>query len=473
MIDFDPGSFKDPAGRVFHHEGWVYRTLSAGAQKSFQAATDAGLIQGLVKDGLLVSSELLPASALGLPAGAISDHVLRQPRIPVVTYPYEWSFEMLRDAALVTLRVIERALAAGFILKDATSFNILFEGNVPKLVDTPSIEPYRDGDLWAGYGQFCRCFLFPLLVTSYRGVDMQALLRGAFGEVPVREAARMLRFRDYSKPGVFKDVVLQARLDSGFARSGATIKTATSDRSYPKLLLVSNVQRLTKLIEGLEGPRQSGDWTRYDTFHTYTEADRSAKAAFVARALAERPSASVVDLGCNTGEYSQIALRSGAAVVAVDLDPGAIDRLYRGLSGPTPLSPIVSSLLNPTPAMGWGLRERRSLFERIASDRFLALALIHHLRITGGVPLDAILTQLFAIAPEGVIEWVDKEDAMVREMLALRPDVYGDYTSAYFESALRERADIAATQPTHDGKRRLYHVRRNSSPRSEAGRTAW
>jgi hypothetical protein len=109
--------------------------------------------------------------------------------------------------------------------------------------------------------------------------------------------------------------------------------------------------------------------------------------------------------------------------------------------------------------MGWQLRERSSLLDRLKCDGFLALALIHHLRITGGVPLDAILTQLFAIAPEGIVEWVDKEDVLVREMLSLRPDVYDDYTWPRFEAALRARGEIVGIQPTHDGRRRLCHVR--------------
>jgi len=459
MIDFDPASFKDPAGRVFHHQGGIYRTLTDRAHRDFQAAADAGLIGALVRDQLLVPTEAIASSAIGVSAADASAFVLAQPRLPLVTYPYEWSFEMLRDAALVTLRVIDRALDAGFMLKDATSFNILFDGNVPKLVDAPSIEPYKDGELWAGYGQFCRCFLFPLLLAAYRDIDLQTILRGTLGEVPAREAARHFRLPDYRRPGVMKDVMLQARLDRSFERSGATIKSATSGHQYPKALLVANVRRLMKLIGQLRAPTPSGEWSSYDKLHSYTDEDRAAKSGFVDRVLSGRRFGRVVDLGCNTGEYTQIAMRAGAPVIALDLDSGAIDRLYRSLTAPAPLSPVVASLLNPTPAMGWGLRERSSLLDRIGSGGFLALALIHHLRITGGVPLESIITQLFAIAPEGIVEWVDKDDDMVKAMLSLRPDVYDDYTWPTFEAILRERGDIIAVQPTHGGRRRLCHVR--------------
>jgi SAM-dependent methyltransferase len=462
MIRFDSASFKDPAGRVFYtddHGYWVGRTLTPAAQAHLQAAERAGLLSALVADGLLVEVEFASSRDLGITDPGIGLHVLKQRRIPFVSYPYEWSFEMLRDAALATLAIMDRALAAGFVLKDATGFNILFDGVAPKLVDVPSIEPYVEGRVWAGYGQFCRSFLFPLLLSAYRDVDVQALLRGTLGEVPVGFAANLFSLRDYSRPGVLKDVLLQARLERTFGRSTATVQQETSARAYPKALLVANVRRLRTLVEGLKRPGSPSEWSAYDVDCTYTDADRAAKQSFVTRALGDRRPARVVDLGCNTGTYSRLALACAAHVVALDLDSKAIDRLYRQATRGALLSPIVANLLNPTPAMGWALQERKSLLERLSSNAFLALALIHHLRITGGVPLAAIVTQLLAIAPEGIVEWVDKEDAQVQAMLALRPDVYDDYAWPAFEAILAERGEVVAVHDTHAGRRRLCHVR--------------
>jgi SAM-dependent methyltransferase len=224
-------------------------------------------------------------------------------------------------------------------------------------------------------------------------------------------------------------------------------------------MLVRNTRRLMTLIEGLPPPRSEGEWSAYGSFHSYTDDDHQTKRRFVGHALSTRRLARVVDLGCNTGEYSEAAASTGAFAIAIDLDPRAIDRLYGSKRGFRGLTPVVSSLLNPTPALGWGLQERRSLLERIPADGFLALALVHHLRITGGIPLARIVEQLFRIAPEGVVEWVDKTDAMVRQMLSLRPDVYPDYTWPVFASLLRETADILSVQETHGGRRRLCHVR--------------
>jgi SAM-dependent methyltransferase len=465
MIRFDPASFKDPAGRVFYlddHDGWIGRTLTTDAHAHLQAADRAGLLTALVADGLLVESEFARASDLGLTDPAIGTQVLKQRKIGFVSYPYEWSFEMLRDAALTTLAIMDRAISAGFVLKDATGFNILFDGLVPKLVDLPSLEPYVEGRVWAGYGQFCRSFLFPLLLAAYRDVDVQALLRGTLGEVPAGFAANLFSLRDYSRPGVLRDVMLQARLERTFGRSTETLQRETSTRAYPKALLVANVRRLRTLVEGLKGPGSPSEWSAYDEDCTYSDADRAAKHAFVTRAIGHRRLAQVVDLGCNTGTYSRLALASAAHVVAIDLDSRAIDGLYRQAPSGARLSPVVANLLNPTPAMGWALHERRSLFDRLSSNAVLALALIHHLRITGGVPLAAIVTQLLAIAPEGIVEWIDKTDAQVQAMLALRPDVYDDYAWPTFEALLAERGEVVAVHDTHGGRRRLCHVRARS-----------
>jgi SAM-dependent methyltransferase len=466
MIQFDPGSFKDPTGRVFLHEGRVCRTVSDSGRRAFAAARDSGLIAELVAESLIVDTTLSRTRDLGLKEAEVGEYVLHQPQLPFVSYSCEWSFEMLRDAALVTLRVLHSALGRDFILKDGNAYNIVFDGSAPRLVDVPSLEPYEPGQVWAGYSQFCRSFLFPLLLVSYRDLDVQHLLRGTFGELPVESAISMFGARDAVRPGVFRHVVLQARLERTFGRSQRQIMTTTSGHRLPKRVLVRNTEQLIALVEGLHPPRSQGQWSAYDTFHSYSEPDHAAKRAFVAHALSTRPLGPIVDLGCNTGEYSEVAAQTGAFVIALDTDPRAIDRLYRARRGSRGLAPVVASLLNPTPAMGWGLRERRSLLERLTGDSFLALALVHHLRITGGVPLSDIVQQLFAIAPEGVVEWVDKSDTMVAQMLSLRPDVYDDYSWPVFESLLREQADILAVQHTHGGCRRLCHVRARAGQQS-------
>src|SRR5262245_1882938 len=209
-VAFDPASFRDPAGRLFRHQGAVYRTASPDAVASLRAALDRGLLHDLESSGCLLPVTLVRSQDVGVSAQETSEWLIQQREIPFVTYSYEWSFSMLRDAALVTLRALHTALAHGFVLKDASSFNIVFEGTVPRLVDVHPIERRTPDTLWAGYAQFCRAFLFPLFLASHRGIDPGPLLVAGVGEIGVDIAAALFRWRDKLRPGVFTNVSLQA-----------------------------------------------------------------------------------------------------------------------------------------------------------------------------------------------------------------------------------------------------------------------
>ena len=165
--------------------------------------------------------------------------ILKQPELPLVSYSYEWSFSMLRDAARLTLDVLDACLAKNFVLKDATSFNVLFEGTVPRLVDVHSIEPRAEGSLWAGYAQFCRAFLFPLLLASHKGIDPRPMLLAGLGEIPVAEVARSFGWRDRLKPGVLVNVAMQQQLERRFAGRAEDVGTRRRRRQVPDLAAVA------------------------------------------------------------------------------------------------------------------------------------------------------------------------------------------------------------------------------------------
>jgi hypothetical protein len=300
--------------------------------------------------------------------------------------------------------------------------------------------------------------LFPLLIAAHRDIDVQAWLRGTLGEISAHDTAALMTPRDYARRGVFKHVVLPAKLERRFASDPSAVSATSSGVAFPKAALVRLVRDLRTLLESLARPASS-TWSDYQHTLTYSADETRAKSTFVRAALGSRR-LRVVDLGCNTGEYSRLALECGSTAVSVDLDSRSIDACYRAAPETPDLSLVVASLLNPTPAMGWALEERRSLPQRVRGDLFLALALVHHLRISGGVPLSAIVSQLFTFAPEGVVEWVDKRDDMVARMLALRPDVYPDYRWETFVAEIERHATILTTAESHGGRRRLCHVRR-------------
>jgi hypothetical protein len=455
MIGFDPASFRDPSGRLFRHAGAIYRTCSADALAILRQARGNGLLDALERDGLFLSTEIVESVSEGLDPRQVGDWVVRQPLLPLVTYSYEWSFSMLRDAALATLAALGVSLTHGFILKDATSFNIVFHGTVPRLVDVHSLEPRTEGRMWAGYAQFCRSFLFPLFLMSYKGIDPRPALVSGLGEVPVADVARVLRGRDRLRPGVLVNVTMQAQLERRFAGRAEDVGKAGAGMKYPESAIRNQLQRLKTVIEKLSLPK-GDNWTTYTETHTYDASGVQAKEQFVRRALSEQRPGVVLDLGTNTGQYARIARSTGARVIAVDVSSPSVDALYRDGRGDLQLSPLVADLTKPTPAIGWRLIERKGLFDRLRGDFLMALALVHHLRITGGIPLAEILGLLTTLAPSGVIEWVGRDDSMVRRLLALRPDVYDDYTKEQFTAMLGARARIVQVHDLPGGQRTLY-----------------
>jgi SAM-dependent methyltransferase len=460
MIGFDPASFRDPAGRLFRHAGAIYRTCSPDALDVLQDARKTGVLDALEQQGLFLPCEIKASAHEGLNPQDIGEWIVRQAQLPLVSYSYEWSFSMLRDAALTTLGALDVCLTKGFILKDATAFNVLFEGTVPRLVDVHSLERHEEGTLWAGYAQFCRAFLFPLFLASYKGIDPRPLLLAGLGEIPVSEVTRVFGWRDRLKRGVLVNVAMQAQLDRQFSGRAEDVSKARAGLKYPVQALRNQVRKLKETIRSLQTP-QGDSWTTYTGTHTYDDASVRAKEAFVERAIAAERPATVLDLGTNTGQYARLARHAGARVVAVDVSPGCVDALYRDLSGDTLLSPLVADVTRPTPAIGWKLIERKSLLDRLPTDFVMALALIHHLRITGGIPLVEVVDLVTSLAPAGVIEWVGRDDSMVRRLLALRPDVYDDFQPSIFERLLTDKARILAREEIDGGRRMLYAYARS------------
>lgn len=456
-LEFDPGSFKDPDGRIFEYQGSIYRTLSSDALIRMRARELDGTLGVFINQGLLIESALVGSAEVGLGGAGVGETVMRHARIPVVTYSSEWSFDMLRDAALVTLELLQKCLEKDLIIKDATAFNVTFRDGRMQFFDTLSIDDYTPGAPWDGYAQFCREFLFPLMLTSYRGIEFQPWVRGSLLGIPVRTFARFLGPREKLRFPVIKHVVLQAKLDRGFAHTDSEVRSSFKTMNFSKSMIAANVTGLLGTIRKLNYEAGDSVWGDYADSHSYSAEDETTKRQFVDQAVTQLSPSTVVDLGGNIGEYSFLAASKVDRVLCVDIDPACINTLYRRIrdGGPTNVVPIVGDLLNPTPALGWNLTERRDLFERIRSDSFFALALVHHLAIGGNVPLPRVVETLYRIAPSGVVEWVDKQDAMVRRMLRNRTDVFENYTWDAFRTELERRFHIVKTVETHNGARRL------------------
>lgn len=456
-VAFDPGSFKDPDGRVFHHAGRVFRTMTDRARARLEPFFSGGIVNELVERGWLLPCRLVSGEEAGL---AGEQTVIEHARVPIVTYPYEWPFDMLRDGALLTLDILGRCLERDLMLKDATPYNLLWYEGQLRFIDTPSLERYDEGQPWDGYSQFCREFLFPLLLTACRGVEFHPMLRGTVTGLTAADTARLLGWSRSLRAGVLRHVHLQAFLERSLGARPVAVRREFNGARLSRRAIQANVKGLRRVLTSLRyRPQQA--WLGYGA-GSYSAADEARKRQFVEQGLRRLMPRQVVDLGSNTGRHSLLAADIAARVVSVDSDAGSVNALYgvvrdRGIRN---VVPVVGDLLNPAPGLGWLLEERRPLFERIGSDAFLALALVHHICLTGNVSIDAFVAALGRLADGGIVEWVDKRDPMVQGMLLNRVDVFADYTWETFRRALVERFALLDEAPLCEGARRLCLVAR-------------
>lgn len=460
----EPGSYRDRDARVVHLDGEIYRLLSARALADWRSLADTDFFRRGVEAGRIVATETVesPPAALAEIAGEFAG-VVRHQRIPFVSYPYEWTFGMLRRAARLQLELVDAALVEGFTVKDASSYNIQWIGSRPVFIDVPSFQRRREGEPWIGYAQFCQLFLYPLMLTAYRDLPFQPWLRGRLDGITPAECDHLLSLGDRLRPGVFFDVYLQSRLQKAAAGRKSSTRREVERSGFSAEMIRRNVRRLGKVVDKLEWRQRRSTWSEYEREHGYEPGDLEAKRRFVDRVLGRQRWGMVWDLGANTGAYSRSAAAAAEYVVAMDADRLAVERLHQRVSeaadGPTNLLPLVQNLADPSPAQGWRLGERRALAARGEPDLVLCLALVHHLVLGANLPLDELIEWLAGLRAHLVIEWVERSDPMVERLLLNKEDLFTDYRRDNFERRLEERFEVLERRELASATRALYLAR--------------
>lgn len=457
--DREPASFRDPANQVFYADGEVLRGLRGEAVADWQALAGTDFFPRLVATGALCATEPVDRAADGFDEGF--DLVLRHERIPFVSYPYEWTFTMLRDAATAHLDLVEAAIAEQMITKDGSAYNLQWRGTRPTFIDIGSFERLREGEPWAGYRQFCQTMLYPLMVQAHLDLDFQPWLRAQIDGIEPAQMRRLFPGGRRFRAGVLKHVSLQHAMERRFAETSS--RQARDDlraAGYSTELVLATVRGLRKLVSKLEWQPPASHWAGYRQTCSYSDADSEAKRGFVDEVLSGAGELdTVLDLGANDGAYSRLAARHAQHVVAVESDHAVADGLYRQLrdAGEERILPLVMDLANPSPGVGWRGAERSPFAARANADVVLALALVHHLAIGRNVPLPEVLDWLAGLGRQVVVEFVGPSDPMAQRLLANKPaGMFGDYRLDAFEQLLAQRFTVTHRRQLPSGTRTLF-----------------
>ena len=450
----DPASFRDRQGFVFGRRGRIYRALDAQGVEDWRLLRAGNSFATLTRTGALIGAEEV-GSGEDMQLSPEWRLVLEHPVVPAISYPYEWTFGMLKDAALLQLEVLDQLLRDRLILKDGTPYNVQWMGGRPVFIDIGSITQLHRTRLWEGYRQFCRLQLFPLMLQAILNVDFRPFLRGRADGPTAAEAAAMLGWSRLARRGVLTHVHLHARLEGGTG-AGAPAYVANNPE-LARALVTRNVAGLRRIVEGLAPARKASAWTDYGDRAHYTSADLQAKERFVAECLSHQRWNTAWDIGCNDGRFSRLAAAHCNLVLAIDADPPTVDAFYRQLcvDGAPNILPLCLDLADASPGQGWRGRERPRLEERAPPDLVLSLALIHHLVIGANLPMDDVADWFHQLGAPLIIEWVDRSDPMVKRMLGQRRDVFSDYTREAFDAALARRFKIERRLDLRGGTRSL------------------
>ena len=450
MVSADPGSFRDPASHIVFDGDRVIRLLDQRGLKAWLEVAESSFLKEGVSSGRIIQTSTLQE----VPEGAFG--ALEHPKLPFISYPYEWTFSMLKDAALLQLDLLADALADGTTIKDATPFNIQFVDGRPLFIDVGSFEPYREGEPWIGYRQFTRQFLFPLMLRAWAGLPFRPWLRGDMEGPTAREMKQILSKGRRMKPSALMHVTLQAKMEERM--SGAAVRSDLKEAGFSSDLILTNVNKLRSLVESLIWDHDVEGWSDYQSCD-HVGRDRETKGRFLQEALARSNPSRVIDLGANDGYFSDIAATAGALAIAVDDDEPVLEDLYRRSSGRS-ISIAVSDLTNPSPAQGWAGQERPALMDRAAPDLVVAYGVIHHLIYSASIPPATVLEWLRGFGCPVALEFVAPDDEMVAKLTANKLDheLHPGRSESEFRGLLQPLFEVRSELGLEGGTRILFDL---------------
>lgn len=444
----DPASFRDPSGFVFARAGEVYRYVSPQHRQQFDFVSASGLLPKLIKSNLLIGHEDVSSTE----SQSEAYKTLRVEKVPFISYPYEWSFSQLKDAALTTLKLQKVAMEHGVTLKDCSAYNIQFVNGSPIMIDTLSFEKYEQAP-WVGYRQFCEQFLAPLALMSYRDLRLGKMLQSFFEGMPLDLTMKLLPAGANFNFGILSHIRFQSFLQEKSAGEGDS-----APKRLNKTSLLALLENLESTIQALKPGYTPSVWAAYLKQHNYTDAAKLRKLELVDQFVDSVRPAIVWDIGANTGEFSKRLAEKGVNTVAFDFDPICVEMNYVNnvRDRRIPLLPLVADIANPSPALGWGHEERQSLAERGPADLVLLLAVIHHLVITRNVPMPMVAEYLHRVAEALIVEFVHPGDSQVKRLLSAKQGASHPYGEEEFLKAFGRCFEIERREQIDDSERVLF-----------------
>jgi hypothetical protein len=447
-------SFRDPSGYVFIEDDKVKRVINPIYFEQYKALIDSGFYQTLFD-----KKYLIPHQEVSKTDSKIS---IEASKIPFVTYPYEWSFLQYKHAALLTLKIQKLCLHNNFILKDASAFNITFHEGKPIFIDTLSFDFYQENNPWLAYKQFIMHFLGPLVLTKYFGQDHLKTLSQNLEGISLQKLSQLLPFKSYFSPTIVTNIHLLAKYDKKYESDKKTVNNNLSKASQIKLL-----DGLYDFISNLS-VNEKTEWDHYYKQINYDDAAYQFKKEVVKDWFLSIKGESMIDIGGNDGTFSRELKEVGKLIIVADVDPNAVEQNYKQVlkNKEKMILPIVADVLNPSANYGFNNEERFSFIDRVKDsnlDGCLALAVIHHITLSGNIPFSLSAQFFLKMAPNLLIEFPTRSDSWVQFLLDSKREFkshFDFYNEENFEKEYSVYFEIINKQKIASSERILYSLKR-------------
>jgi hypothetical protein len=456
MILHEPSSFRDPSGFVFNRDGIFYRQINQSYKSNYTQFVQSGLFKLLVKKRLLVHHEEIKDNVT-----KETFRIIKPEQIPFISYPYEWCFSQLKDAALLTLKIQKKAIEYGMSLKDCSAYNIQFYNGSPIFIDTLSFEKYSEGHPWVAYRQFCQHFLAPLSLMAYKDVRLNQLLRIYIDGIPLDMASKILPFKTYFSLSLLTHIHSHSKSQKYFAGKQTNHKTY----KMPHTGVLGIIDNLETIINKIKWIPPKTEWDNYYSSMNYAKDSFEHKQRIVSDAINKIQPKCVWDLGANRGVFSRIVSEKGILTISFDMDPACVEKNYLEVrdTKETNILPLIMDLSNPSPDIGWAHSERKSLLNRGPVDTVLALAIIHHLTISNNVPFCKLASFFSKICLWLIIEFIPKNDPQIQKLLSTREDIFQNYTQAFFEKSFLKYFEFLKILPIKNSERLIYLMKKKEN----------
>jgi len=445
-------SFRDPSGSIFIDEGIVKRVINPIYFKQYNALKSSNFFDKLFKNELLVKHEELVVND--------SEIVIQPDQIPFITYPYEWSFNQYKEAALLTLKLQKFALENNFILKDATAFNVTFHKGKALFIDTLSFDFYIKNTPWRAYKQFVTHFLGPLLLAHYNGSQALKLMSNFMDGIPVKMLSTMLPFKTKLSPFLYSNVHLLAKFED---KHNEDYKGEAKASTLSKKGQLNIIESLYGFIKKLE-LKEYSEWGAYYDKTNYSNDAFQQKSKIINNWISSLQVKTAIDVGGNDGTFVRRIESNLDQALVCDIDNNAVDYNYKQvkLNKEQFMTPFVLDVLNPSGAIGFNNKERFSFLKRIkefAPDISLALAVIHHMTLSGNITFDMSASFFASFSKYLIIEFPKREDSWVERLLNTKgefKDHFDFYNLTNFIEGYANYFDIVEQIEIEDSKRVLF-----------------